>query len=183
MTNEEYQQQARERRARAEREAAYRRGIEDYNRQQKQQREREAEARKRAYSKKMGQMNAIPSPFGPAVDMPAYREGKQQYDALQRSTQAMNSTFTPRYSSAGAASQPRRRSGSGGALLFVCAIIAAFVYFGSSHKDTSSSTSPVPSTVPVTLADKPTASISAADQTSTQSAASQQFPKLNFGTA
>jgi hypothetical protein len=153
MTNEEYQRQQRERRYREEREAAQRKGIEDYNRSQRELRARQAEASKRSYSRKLGEMGAIPSPFGPGVDPKAYREGKQKYEAGKRKAKFFSSPTAQGYAPSRtpiqgptASSGASAKKGSGGALLFLVAIVAALVYFGSSNKTSISSSGSEPTT-------------------------------------
>lgn len=148
MTNEEFQSQQRERRCRQEREAAQRKSIEDCNRSQREQQARQAEASKQNFSKKLGRMGAIPSPFGPSVDWKAYRQGKQEYDARKRSIQPTNPVATSRYAPPRAASGSATKKGSGSALLLIAAIVAALIYFGSSSKTSTGSSGPA-ATAPV----------------------------------
>src|SRR5215469_12047519 len=93
MTNDQYQEIAREQRRRQE-EEAFRRNLEDYNRQQRERQQRENDERLARQSRQWGQMGALP-PFGGSIDAHEYRKGLWERQAQKEREKRHKEIFTP----------------------------------------------------------------------------------------
>jgi len=94
MTNDEYQNIAREQRRRQEEEAQRRKSLEDYARQQRERQQRENAERLARQSRQMGQMGAMPA-FGANINAQEYQKGLWERQARKRREKKAREIFTP----------------------------------------------------------------------------------------